>query len=189
MITPTEYIQLKAYARQDGLILGLIWIAAMACFIGSMTNAQWQRGFFLGTLSTPFVVFWMLKHYRDRVLQGSISYKRAFAFIAFTMVYASLIIAAATFVYFYFIDDGALFGTLMQNIKLPEVQQAFTDAGMSPKEIEEQLQMVARSRPIDFAFSVFFEGIVIAMIHAALLAILGKKVKKNGYISSNTSVQ
>lgn len=175
MIKPTEYIQLKAFAKQDGLILGLIWIAAFACFIGSMTDGSLQIGFVAGILSTPFVVFFMLRHYRDKVLDGSISYRRAFAFTAFTMGYASLIIAAATFVYFHFFDKGDFFGTLMANIKLPEVQQAFTDAGMKPDEIEQQLSMVSQSRPIDFAFSVFTEGIIIALLHGALLGLFIKR--------------
>ena len=175
MISPTEYIQLKAFAKQDGLILGLVWIAAFACFIGSMSDASLQLGFVVGLLSTPFVVFYMLRHYRDKVLTGTISYKRAFAFIALTMVYASLILAAATFAYFYFVDKGDFFGTLMENIKMPEVQQTFSDAGLNPSEIEQQLSMASQSRPIDFAFSVFFEGIVFAMIHAAIIALLGAK--------------
>ena len=178
MISTLELIQLKAYARQDGLILGAIWIAAFACFIGSMSDASWQLGFILGAISTPFVVFYMLRHYRDKVLSGTISYRRAFAFIAYTMAYSSLLLAAATFTYFHFIDSGDFFGTLMSNIKLPEVQQAFADAGMNPKDVEEQLSLISQSRPIDFAFSVFFEGIVFALIHAALLSLLGmRKVK------------
>ncbi|MBQ9236945.1 MAG: DUF4199 domain-containing protein [Prevotella sp.] len=175
MISTIELVQLKAYARQDGLILGAIWIAAFACFIGSMSDASLQLGFIVGALCTPFVVFYMLRHYRDQVLTGAISYRRAFAFIAYTMMYASLLLAAATFAYFNFIDSGNFFGTLMSNIKLPEVQQAFTDAGMDPRDIEEQLSLMSQSRPIDFAFSVFFEGVVFALIHAALLSLLGKK--------------
>ena len=179
MISAIELVQLKAYARQDGLILGAVWIAAFTCFIGSMNDASLQLGFTTGIISTPFVVFYMLRHYRDKVLTGTISYRRAFAFIAYTMTYASLLLAAATFAYFHFIDNGTFFGTLMANIKLPEVQQAFTDAGMSPQDIEEQLALVSETRPIDFAFSVLFEGIIIAVIHAALLGLLGKKKIKN----------
>ena len=179
MISAIELVQLKAYARQDGLILGAVWIVAFACFIGSMNDAALQIGFMAGILSTPFVVFYMLRHYRDKVLTGTISYKRAFAFIAYTMTYASLLLAAATFAYFYFFDNGTFFGTLMSNIKLPEVQKTFTDAGMNPKDIEEQLVLISESRPIDFAFSILFEGIIIAVIHAALLSLFGKKNIKN----------
>lgn len=178
MITPTEYIQLKAFARQDGVILGLIWIAAFACFIGSMTDSSLQLGFIVGLLSTPFVVYYMLRHYRDKVLDGSISFSRAFAFTAFTMGYASLIMAAATFVYFHFFDKGDFIGTLMANIKLPEVQKTFTDAGIKYEDIEEQLTVVSQSRPIDFALSVFTEGLVTAFAHGALLGLLGRKKKK-----------
>ncbi len=175
MITPTEYIQLKAFARQDGVILGLIWIAAFACFIGSMTDSSLQAGFVLFLLSTPIVVFYMLRHYRDKVLDGSISFGRAFTFISFTMGYASLIMAATTFIYFHFLDNGAFFGTLMTNIKMPEVQKTFTDAGIKYEDIEQQLALISQSRPIDFAFSVFTEGLLAAFIHGAIFGLLGKK--------------
>lgn len=175
MITSTEYIQLKAFARQDGVFLGLIWVVAFACFIGSMTDSSLQLGFMIGLLSTPFVVYYMLRHYRDKVLDGSISFYRAFTFISLTMVYASMIMAAATFVYFHFLDNGTFFGTLMANIKLPEVQQAFTDAGIKYEELEEQMNIMSQSRPIDFAFSVFTEGIIVALAHGALIGLLGRK--------------
>ena len=32
-MTPAEYIQLKAFARQDGALLFLLWIASFACYI------------------------------------------------------------------------------------------------------------------------------------------------------------
>lgn len=175
MISPIEYIQLKAFARQDGFILGIVWIIAFSCFIGSMSDSSWQLGFIIGVLSTPFVVYYLLRHYRDDVLTGSISFKRAFAFNALIIIYASIILAAATFVYFYFLDHGNFFGTLMANIKLPEVQQSFRDAGMDPKDVEAQLSIITESRPIDFAFSIFFDGILLSLTLGSIIAIIGRR--------------
>ena len=37
-MTAPEYIQLKAYARQDGFFLALLWTASFACYILGITN-------------------------------------------------------------------------------------------------------------------------------------------------------
>lgn len=40
MINPEEIIQLKAFARQDGTFLGLIWIASFACYVGEFHTSS-----------------------------------------------------------------------------------------------------------------------------------------------------
>ena len=37
-MTPQEYVQLKAFARQDGALLSLLWIGALVCYIQGLTN-------------------------------------------------------------------------------------------------------------------------------------------------------
>ena len=37
-MTPEEYKQLKAFARQDGALLSLLWIGAMACYIQGLSS-------------------------------------------------------------------------------------------------------------------------------------------------------
>lgn len=178
MISQSDYIQLKAFARVDGLILGCIWTIAFACFIGSMSDASLQLGFMVGVLCTPFVLYYMLRNFRDKVLDGSISFRRGFAFTAFTGFYASIIIGAATFVYFQFMDNGKFFGRLLENIKVPEIAQAFRDAGMNPDEIASQMTLLAQMRPVDVAFSVFFDGTLTAVVLGLLIGLLGRR-KRN----------
>ena len=37
-MTPQEYTQLKAFARQDGVLLALLWIGGFACYILGLSN-------------------------------------------------------------------------------------------------------------------------------------------------------
>ena len=37
-MTPEEYIQLKAFARQDGAMLSLLWIGSFACYIKGLSS-------------------------------------------------------------------------------------------------------------------------------------------------------
>lgn len=178
MITPTEYIQLKAFARQDGLFIGCLWVAAFACFIGSMTHPELQLGFVVGTMATPFAVYYRLRHFRDKILDGYISFRRAFAFIAFTMAYASIILAGATLVYFYFLDNGMFVATLRDNLSIPEIQQSFVNAGMDPKVLDVQLETISKSRPIDFAISIFSDGLISSLILALIIGFLGKRAAR-----------
>ncbi len=175
MISAEEYIQLRAFARQDGLMMGALWILAFGCFVGSMTMPALQIGFIIGFLATPFVMLYRLRHFRDKVVEGRFSYKRAVAFCAMTMAYASFILAAATMLYFYFIDNGMMMNTLRSNIDIPEVRQSLTQAGISAEELESQMDAISKSRPIDFAFSMFFNGIVSSFFLSLILGLAWKK--------------
>ena len=47
-----------------------------------------------------------LKRFRDNVLEGVISFSRALLYSMLVYFYAALLMAAAQFVYFQFIDNG-----------------------------------------------------------------------------------
>lgn len=174
MISTNEYIQLKAFARQDGFFLGVIWTIMFASFVASMYNPAFQVGYIAIALATPFILFYYLKHYRDRVLKGSISFRRAFAFTAFTMAYASIILAGATLVYFYFLDNGTFISTLKESLAVPEVRKLFTDAGADMAEIDRQVAEISHARPIDIAISTFSNCILLSIPLSLVLALMGR---------------
>ena len=175
MISTAEYIQLKAYARQDGLFFGVLWIMTFACLVYSMQDPSLQLGFIIGAIATPFLAYYRLKHFRDKVLEGHISFRRAFAFITFAMGYGSIIMAAATYIYFYFLDHGTFISVLQQSFSTPEVRESIKQAGVNIQEMEKQLQAMSQIRPIDFAISVFSNGIISAFFMGAIIGFLGKK--------------
>lgn len=178
MITPNEYIQLKAFARQDGFFMGCLWIFTFGCFLGSMEQPDLQIGFMAGVILTPVLAYMRLKHFRDKVMSGAISYRRALAFMFLTLAYASMLIAAATYIYFYFFDNGLFLSTIQQNLSLPEIRQAFTDAGMNPKDLDTQIATIGETRPIDFALNIFCNGIICSTMLAAVLALFGRRVTR-----------
>ena len=180
MIKADEYIQLKAFARQDGLFLGLLWVICFACLVYSVTDPSLQLIFVAGSIATPFITYYRLKHFRDKVLDGQISFLRAFAFVAFMMGYGSIIMAAATYFYFYFLDHGTFMNILQQNMSMPEVHNSLTQAGIDIKEMENQMTALSQSRPIDFALNVFSNGLLTALIMGAIIGFMGKRVKVKG---------
>ena len=67
MIRIENFIQLKAFARQDALILSLLWIASFACVVMIPAGALGN----LLALTTPFIVAWRLSKFRDQALNAS----------------------------------------------------------------------------------------------------------------------
>jgi len=64
--------QTKAFARQDGAILGIVWIASFVCTMLAADPSYQMLGLISNLLiiSTPFVVAKRLKAFRDNVREG-----------------------------------------------------------------------------------------------------------------------
>lgn len=90
MIKAQDLAQVKAFARQDGVLLSLLWIISFACWYGVMrhtgnnadiSNVQQMDTSFsilsllsnLLIIATPFFVGWRLVRFRDDALNGAIS--------------------------------------------------------------------------------------------------------------------
>ena len=67
MITREEYKQLKAFARVDGAILGVIMMATFMAFVHSFTDAFWQIAYIIGIIVVPVFVALRVRNYRDKI--------------------------------------------------------------------------------------------------------------------------
>ena len=113
MIKVSALVQLKAFARQDGLILAVAWLASFALI---MFSPQTPYGNLLA-IATPFIVGWRLTKFRDNALDGVVSFRRAFAYSCYTFFYASLVFAMGQYIYFRFIDNGQMSNILTATMK------------------------------------------------------------------------
>lgn len=149
-MTPEEYIQLKAFARQDGALLSLLLIGSFACYILGMTNPLMAMGAVLLITISPFYAANRLRHFRDQAREGIISFLRGYAYTALLFFYAGLLLAAAVFVYFNFIDDGFLLSQLTKVVHSEEGQRLVEAYGMG-QQMNESIKTMADMRPIDYA--------------------------------------
>ena len=101
-MTPEEYKQLKAFARQDGALLSLLWIGAMACYIQGLSSPILGMIAMLLIILSPFYAANRLRHFRDEARAGIISFMRAYGYTVLTYFYAGLLLAVAVFIYFHF---------------------------------------------------------------------------------------
>lgn len=165
-MSTAEYIQLRAFARIYGLALGLVWAVGFVAFAGSQSQPALSFVFDASLVATPFLMHSFAAGYRDRVLSGRVSLLRAWGFTLMVSLYAVLIMAAAQWAYMEYFDGGRLVSGMRQAAMAPEFRPVMAAYGVTVRDVDEQLDMLAATRPIDFAFSFVW-------INAAASALLG----------------
>ncbi|MBR5655473.1 MAG: DUF4199 domain-containing protein [Prevotella sp.] len=155
MIKKEDLAQLKAFARQDGFFLSLIWIASFAFIVASPGSLMGNLLAFL----TPFFVGWRLCKFRDYALDGVISMRRGLAYSFYTFVYASLVFALAQFIYFRYLDQGRFFGML--NESMNTIGPIYEKYGISTQEMKQTIDMMGSMSPIQWAFTFMMQNFVV----------------------------
>ena len=89
-MTPIEYVQLRAFARQDGALLSLLWIGSFACYIQGLTYPSLGMAAILLAIMSPFFAANRLRHFRDYAREGFITFKRGYAYTVMSYFYAGL---------------------------------------------------------------------------------------------------
>ena len=180
-MTPEEYKQLKAFARQDGALLSLLWIGALVCYIIGMANSMMAMASMLLAVVSPFYAANRLRHYRDEVLEGFISFMRAYGYTVLTYFYAGLLLAVAIWVYFSFLDKGYLMGKISDAFLSEQGQQMMTLYGIT-EQMKQGLEQMSQMRPIDHALNMLTinitAGFILGMPVAALMQ--RKRVQRVG---------
>jgi len=179
MATREDIEQLTAYARIDGAVVGLLWVLSFACFIGQFGEAV--LGFCSLALGAVGVVVATvrLRNFRDGVLDGVISFRRAFAYSALTYFYAALIMALAQFAYFALIDDGFLFSRYSEIMNTPEYSQLLEMAyGMKPSDMKVVMDNLSMLRPIDIALQFLTFDIIVGIVISLPTAMVMRRVKR-----------
>lgn len=174
MINIISLIQLKAFARQDGFLLFLLWIASFAIIINNPASA-WGS---LLAMATPFFVGWLLIKFRNYALKGVISFRRALAYSVFTFFYASMLFAVAQYVYFRFLDNGALISMLISSIKtLEPIYQA---QGVSIEGLKQSINMIGEMTPVEIAFIFMMQNIFMGFFMSFPIALVTRRSTARG---------
>ena len=176
MMTPEEYVQLKAFARQDGALLSLLWIGALICYVQGLTNPLMAMLAMVLIMLSPFYAASRLRHFRDYAREGAITFLRGYAYTVLTFFYGGLLLAAALYVYFAFLDNGYLLGKLTEMMHTEEGLQAIQAYGMQ-EQLNEGLRSLKDMRPIDFALNMLTINILTGFLLGLPIAALAQKVK------------
>lgn len=176
MINIEALVQLKAFARVDALALAGLWIASFAAML---TMPEASLGGLLA-LATPFLLFWLLRRFRNRILEGYISFRRGLAYTWYTTFYACLLFAVVQYLYFQFLDHGTFIATLQNSLKV--AAPAYREMGASIEQFKEALNLVAQMPPIQLVFAFMMQNLFFCCLISVPVAIIGMRSRKDGYM-------
>lgn len=175
MITVEEYKQLKAYARLDGAVLGMIMCGTFFSFLAYLTNTAWQIAYMIGIVAVPVFVAYRVRNYRDNIVQKRVSFRRAAAYSMHCFGYSSLILAIVMYIYFQYFDHGMMLANFRSYIDTPEMQEAIKMSGLQKSLFEDQFTVWSALRPIDVAFSMISNTLFTGLGCSLLIAIIARR--------------
>lgn len=163
-----KIMQTKAFARQDGAILGAIWILSFACtMLAAAPNHQ-----LLSLISnvliicTPFVVAKRLKSFRDYALEGKISFKRGLYYCLQTFFYATLLLTIVQYLWFRFMDVSPFMNALQANYQV--VMQAYQ---MTTEQAHTVLEAITMMKPIAWASMFMVIDLIVGVVLSPIIAL------------------
>ena len=171
-MTPAEYIQLKAFARQDGALLSLLWMSSFGCYIVGLSHPDYSIVAIGLALLSPLFAALRLRKFRDYGRECIISLMRGWFFITLMFFYAGLLFAIVQYIYFAYYDNGFLIDAFTRMMATPEAGQMMEQYGMT-EQLNESLHELQQMRPIDLSLNVLttniISGIVLGLPIAAIM--------------------
>lgn len=161
-------------ARTCGLFMGLYYIIRLACIPFSMIFPGINALFLLMIIAAPFLVGYMTKIMRERVLKGSLTFVQGFNFSLIIIICGTLIESLSMYIYFRFFDKGRV-------VQLMDESIAETIQNAGENELTEYMManrdIFAASAPIDIAISTLVSGLIWAVIISLIIGVLLRKQK------------
>lgn len=173
-MTAPEYIQLKAFARQDGVLLALLWVSSFLLYIMGMSNQILGLAAVILMLYTPFFVGTRLGKFRDYGRDGHISFRRGYAYTVLVFFYGGVLFAVAQYIYFAFMDQGFLVSQFSKMMNTVEARQMLQQYGMAEM-MDESLQQMTATRPIDYALNMLTINISLGFILGIPISLLKQR--------------
>ena len=162
-MTAPEYIQLKAFARQDGALLALLWVFTFLLYIIGINNPMLGLAAMMLMVYTPIFVGGRLGKFRDYGREGLISFRRGYAYTVFVFFYAGVLFAIAQYLYFAYMDNGYLLSQFSKMVTSDEARQLLKQYGMTEM-MDESLREMSGIRPIDYALNMLTVNISLGFI-------------------------
>ena len=171
--------QTKAFARQDGAILGAIWIVSFVCTMLAVDPQYQMLGFISNILiiATPFVVAKRLKAFRDYARDGHISFRHAFydCIQTFFNRNPSAYPCAISLVPFYGYES-------IHEPTANQLSDCSTSVSVNCRESKALLDAVSMMKPIAWASTFMITDLVAgAVLSPIIAAVMAKKKQTTAY--------
>lgn len=181
--------QTNAYAMQNGVLLGLVALAAFAAFVCSFAYPVFSSVSLLLMLGSPVVAVCLTLRFRGAVAgkSGPFSYSRGFSHTFLAILYASVWLAVGVYVYFAYIDGGFFVDSYLSVLQRPEIQeglksnplwqQVLRPAGV--QELEEIAGMMRSVGPANYSALMVYLGLVGGLPCAVVAGMVCRRVVVN----------
>jgi hypothetical protein len=165
---------LQKYAMHFGTYMGLYWILKFIIFPIGLVVPFLLFLFICLTIAVPFLGYYYVRTYRDKICGGSIRFAHAWVFTLFMYVFASILTAAVHFLFLRFIDQGRTVGILEKMLQ--------TDiAEMEPykSSVQTLIDLMQTIPPIDMTIQLMSRNVVVGSILAIFTALIVMKRKRD----------
>lgn len=176
-MTSSEYIQLKAFARQEGFFLGVLWSVAFLFVALNLSQGYISSIGVLLMTSWPFFLGWRLKSFRDYARDGEISFLRSWAFCLLCTFYAAIVTAAVEYIYFAYFDHGSFLNQYEMIMNAEPNKEAIRQMGMQ-KDLDIAFAEMRKLSPADMVYeflSMYLSG---GIFFGAIIALFMRRKKK-----------
>ena len=174
-------------AMNFGAVVGLYNIGKFCLFPMSLHSTMAALLFLSLTLMVPYLIYRLTRRYRDQYCGGQIDFARAFIFSMYTLCFGALLASAAHYIYFAYIDGGAMVGALMQSaeqlqgVDLTTLEGANTEAITQINQyiefIQQTIQQIQAMKPIDLTLGMLSNNVSWSIILSLPIAFFVKKSK------------
>ena len=173
LMTASEYTQLRAFARNDGAFLGIMW---MVSFVLTMLSPKVPLlGTFGLTLAflTPFFVVRRIRMFRDHIREGLLGYWSGYSYSMSMFFYAALLLALVQYVWFAFVDDGSFLSTTLEQMKQMLLANKYPE-----QEVNAAIGQMKNMRPIDWAIYFLSTNVIMGFVLSVVIAFITKRSVK-----------
>lgn len=165
---------MRAFARYDGFKLFVLWLLSFILYVAGLKSQLLGMMAMIFAMVTPFVSLRQVRNYRDVALGGTISFRRAWAYVVFLFFYASLLFALAQFIYFSYLDKGYFMSEITQMFSDPATAQAMQQLGMG-QGLSQALAELSRMRPIDLVLNIMTSNLMIGLVFGLPIGLIAHR--------------
>lgn len=177
-------LNLSQYAMRYGTGMGLFWIAKFFILLLGLFSGNYlvlslaYLIFFTGTVSVPFLAYFMARQYRNTVCGGRLPMSFAWLFVTLIYLFAALLAAVGHYVYFEFLDDGSFFGTLFSMVDEAQLKNEPELKAM----FEQSRDILLSLSPINITMQMLSSNILYGTLQAFVIGLIVSRRKKRNSI-------
>ena len=175
-------------AMNFGAVVGLYNIGKFCLFPLSLHSTMAALLFLSLTLLVPYLIYRLAKRYRDQYCGRQIDFARAFIFSMYTLCFGALLASAAHYIYFAYIDGGAMVGALAQSIEQLQGVDLATLEGANTEAItqfnqyielmQQTIQQIQAMKPIDMTLGMLSNNASWSIILSLPIALFVRNARK-----------